>query len=173
MVIHEVPTLSLLTGEKTDRMDEAFVVHETFREKGAEAALEVFRASGSGTLSPQSKHTYTDYPLECQTSALRPPHRLNYFFEHEFIVFHTFTPPFAQVRANGVSVAVVEGSDSGDKFYARVTKIQKEAMNCAHVVWPGGHAIFVTEPEEFAKSLRETLVMLDGTKYGSMTTSKG
>ena len=63
-LVHEEPTLALLTSEKTDRMDEAYVVYETFREKRAEAALQVFRASGAGNLDPQLKHTYTNQPLK-------------------------------------------------------------------------------------------------------------
>lgn len=161
-VVHEVPTLALLTGEKHDRMDEAYVVYETFLEKGAEAALRVFRASGAGTLDPRLKHTYTDQSRQPDAGVPRQYHRLNYFFEYEFIPFHIYTPPFSQVRANGGSIAAVEGADSGDKFYARVTELQAEAMSCRHVVWPGGHAVFVDNPDDFAKSLRETLVELDG-----------
>lgn len=161
-VVHEVPTLALLIGEKTDRIDEAYVVYETFLEHGAEAALEVFRASGAGRLDPQLKHTYTDRPREPRAGISRPPHHLDYFFEYEFIPFHIYTPPLAQVRANGCSVAVVQGAESGDKFYARVTSAQAEAMDSRHIIWPGAHAIFVDSPEEFAGSLRETLVELDG-----------
>ena len=162
IVVHEVPTLTLLTGEKNDRMDEAYAVYEKFLDDGAEAALQTFRASGAGILDPQLKHTYTDRPRKPQSSLPRQPHRLDYFFEYEFIPFHIYTPPFPQIKANGVSIAVVEGADSGDKFYARVTRLQAQAMACRHVVWPGGHAIFVDDPEGFAKSLRKTIVELDG-----------
>ena len=160
-IVHEVPTLALLTGEKTDRMDEAYVVYETFLEKGGEAALQAFRASGAGTLDPQLKHIYTDRPREPNAEASRQPHRLDYFFEFEFIPFHLYTPPFWQIRKNGGSVAVVDGADSGDQFYVRANKFSAEVMRSRHMVWPGGHAIFVDSPEEFAKSLRETLVELD------------
>ena len=172
-IIHETPTLSLLVGEKTDRIDEGFDVYETFKRQGAEAALVRFRASVQGRLHEAEdkapSHRYRSSGAESdggekggpEQPQPRPPHRLDYFFEHEFLILNSYTPPFAQIRANEASVAVVEGRESGDVFYARVTRTQAEVLGCPHHVWPGGHDVFQRHPEAFGESLTESLATLD------------
>ena len=154
-IIHEAPTLNLVPGQKTNRIDDAFQTYETWREYGSEAALEHFRSSGAGEprKPPEGKYKRLEERED------RPPaHRLDYFFEHEFIVLNIYTPPLAQVRANGVSVVTVEGKETGeDNFVVLAARAQSEILSCKHVIWPSGHAAFVTDPKDFAQALLSTL----------------
>jgi pimeloyl-ACP methyl ester carboxylesterase len=164
VIIHEAPTPSLMVGEKTDRVDDAFDVYEIYKKHGPEAALKRFQASVAGKVIPAAdlSHQVDNEPkTAAESQQSRPPHRLDYFFEYEFLTLSTYTPPIAQIRANDLSIAIVEGRDSGKVFHATVTRIQAELMACQHIVWPGAHAVFQSHPEEFAMALRDTLVMLD------------
>ena len=170
-VIHETPTLSLLVGEPVDRLDEGFEVYETFLKRGAEPAFHQFRASVQGRLgdvrdnSDQnpvgSQEKKDDVAHQSGQSSQPTPHRLQYFFEQEFLILNSYTPPFAQIRANKASIAVVEGKASGDVFYARVVRDQAKVLECQHFTWPEGHTIFQSHPEVFAKSLEETLAAME------------
>ena len=170
-IIHETPTLSLLVGEQTDRLDEGFDVYATFKEKGAEAALTRFRASVQGRLNELDRDSHqpsddSQKEVDDQRGQSRPPHRLEYFFEHEFLILNSYTPPIAQIRANKVSMATVEGRESGDIFYARVTRDQARVLGCQHFVWPEGHTIFSSHPDAFARCLTKSLALLDDLKQG-------
>jgi pimeloyl-ACP methyl ester carboxylesterase len=157
VILHEVPTICLLTGEPIDRVHATFAVYSTYIYYGAEAALEVFRASVAG------HHVETPSPPCHRPRAHeQKPHRLDYFFKNEFVVLSIYTPNFAQVQANRVSVATIEGSDSGEMFYARAAREQAAMLGCQHLIWHGGHNVFQTNPEEFVADISRTLTMLKG-----------
>ena len=154
IVIHEIPITSILPDESIARVDSGYAVFQTYIEKGAEAALQHFRSSITGTPSPPS-------PAEVPKVEQAPSHRLDYFFRYEFLIFIIYTPNLSRVRASGVPIATVEGVESKGVFHATSAQVQSEILNCRHVVWPGAHAMFVTHPEVFAEELHKTLLVLD------------
>jgi len=152
VVVHEIPIVSILPEEHIHRVDSACEVFQTYLEKGAEAALRVFRASLSG----KTPEPTLDGPVDPNA----PPHRLEYFFRYEFIVFMTYTPNLSRVKACGVPVATAEGIGSKGVFHAISAQVQSEMMDCRHVVWSGAHAPFLEDPERFVEELHGTIQML-------------
>ena len=151
IIIHEVPIVSILPEEHIKRVNSGYEVYQTYLEKGAEAALRVFRASVSG------KPVEPDPAPGAAVDPNAPPHRLEYFFKCEFIIFMTYTPNLSLVKANGVPAATVQGVESKGVFHAVSSEMQAEIMGCHHVVWSGGHAPFVEDPERFAADLHKRL----------------
>lgn len=163
IILHEVPTINILTAEPIDRVRTTFAVYRTYIEYGPEAALEVFRASVAGKAieTPPLYLSQRRRQPEAETEEEKP-HRLDYFFKNEFVVLSIYTPNFAQVQENGVSVVTVEGSDSHEMFYAKAARAQARLLDCRHVVWRGGHDVFQTHPEESVDDMIKTLTMLEG-----------
>ena len=161
-VIHEIPIISILPEENIRRTDSAYAVIQTYEKKGAEAALAQFRAKvWEKPTGPTSSTNQGRVELaEEQLKKSQAPHKLDFFFKYEFLVFHIYTPNLNQCRATGVPIATVEGVESKGVFHAKSAQIQSEILNCRHVVWPGAHAPFMTHPEVFAEELHKTLLML-------------
>jgi pimeloyl-ACP methyl ester carboxylesterase len=153
MVIHEAPIVSILPGEHIKRVDSGYSVFQIYLEKGAQAALQVFRASVSGK-EPEA------VPSDVATDITSQTHRLDYFFRHEFLVFITYTPNLHMVKASKVPIATVEGVESKEAFHAVSARVQSEILGCHHVVWSGAHAPFMENPEHFATDLHKTLQSL-------------
>ena len=152
VVVHEIPIVSILPEEHTRMVDSAYEVFQTYLDKGAEAAFRAFRASVSGKPSDPAP----DVPVDPKA----PPHRLEYFFRYEFIVFMTYTPNLSLVKASGLPVATVEGIGSKGVFHAISAQVQSGIMGCRHIEWSGAHAPFLEDPECFAEDLNRTIQML-------------
>jgi pimeloyl-ACP methyl ester carboxylesterase len=152
IVIHEIPIVSLLPQESTRKVDAGYNIYQTYLEHGAEAALVQFRSSVTGKPVESLPET--------AEAKVPKPHRLDYFFRYEFLVFHIYTPNLRMIRTSGVSIATVEGEDSSGVFHATSAKVQSEILRCTHVIWPGAHAPFVTDPTTFAIELHKTLEIL-------------
>ena len=158
-VIHEIPIITILPNDHIWRIDNAYLVMQTYEENGAEAALAKFRAGLSEKLiSVRGKERIET--TEQPSKTMEAPHKLDYFFKYEFLVFHVYTPSLSQCRASGVPIATVEGEESKGVFHATSAQIQSEILGCSHVVWPGAHAPFMTMPEVFAERLHETISTL-------------
>ncbi|MCJ1301137.1 hypothetical protein MMC08_003936 [Hypocenomyce scalaris] len=158
IVVHEIPILSILPEESIRKVDAGYAVYQTYLEHGAEAALVQFRSGVTG--KPAEPVPATD------SSKAPQPHRLDYFFRYEFIVFHIYTPNLTRIRASDVFIATVEGVESKGVFHAKSAQVQSEILGCTHVTWPGAHAPFVTDPEMFAEELHKTLEILTDQRGG-------
>lgn len=154
LVLHEVPIVSILPEESIKRVDSGYAVYDTYMANGAEAALRKFRASVSG--KPEEQVDPEVLERERDT-----PHRLEYFFRYEFLIFMTYTPNLDLVRASGVPIATVEGVESKGMFHATSARVQSEILKCMHVVWSGAHAPFAENPELFSRELHRTLDALN------------
>ena len=155
-IIHEIPIITILPNDDIWRIHNAYIVMQTYEESGAEAALKEFRAGLSKKLISVQGKERTEQP----SRTVRPPHKLDYFFKYEFLVFHIYTPNLNQCRASGVPIATVEGEESKGVFHASSAQVQSDILGCRHMVWPGAHAPFVTIPEVFAEKLHETISTL-------------
>ena len=150
LVVHETPIVSILPEESIARVDNAYAVFDTYIAKGAEAALRHFRSSITG--KPEEVKMPENF-----TTQSEPPHRLEYFFRYELIMFVTYTPNLDLIRVSGVPIATVQGLESKGVFHATSAQVQSEILECLHLVWPGGHAPFSTHPEAFSEELHKTL----------------
>ena len=45
--------------------------------------------------------------------------------------------------------------------YAQTTHVQKDILGCEQYVWPGGHLLYLVDPEGFVKVMLETLEKLE------------
>lgn len=154
VILHEVPIVSILPEEHIKRVDSGYDVFQTYLEGGAEAALRTFRASVSGN---QVEPAPPKVPMDPNA----PPHRLEYFFKYEFVIFMVYTPNLGAVKANGVPVATVEGIGSKGMLHAVSSKVLSEILGCRHVVWSGAHAPFAENAELFGEDLHKTILLLE------------
>ena len=153
VVIHEIPIVSLLPEESIRKVDAGYNIYHTYLEQGAETALVHFRSSVTGKPIETA-------PAGAAAAKAPEPHRLDYFFRYEFLVFHIYTPNLHRIRTSGVPIATAEGEESKGVFHATSARVQSEILHCTHVIWPGAHAPFVTDPTMFAVELHKTLEIL-------------
>jgi hypothetical protein len=168
----QIDTLDIF--KSSEEIDSSSAVYGTHKARGTVAAAQQFSVSvrskakskpEKADLQEESKAQPKIEDQILQLSSEEPkPHPLEYFFTNAFLIFNLFVPSMAEIRVNGVSIAILEGIESGDIFYARVTRLQAEILKFQHVVWPGGHVLFKDEPEVFVAEMHNTLQMLDNKK---------
>jgi pimeloyl-ACP methyl ester carboxylesterase len=149
VVAHEAPTTVLLS-DTTYHVNRAFVLYDTYREKGVAAASESFRTEMKG-YDP----AYMAKP-EDQGGPKRPADTdVVNFWENEFLTFTIYCPDLRKIVENKVSIAVAVGDLSDDAFYARTTIKQAEILGCPQFLFPGDHNGYDSQPVGFAKDLKQ------------------
>jgi pimeloyl-ACP methyl ester carboxylesterase len=148
VIAHEGPT-TILIDDTTYHVDRAFVLYDTYREKGALAAFQSFRVEFKG-------YEEEDFKPESEGGRATPsPADGINFWENEFMTFTIYCPDLRKIVENKVSMAVARGVKSADAFYARTTIKQAEILGCKNFVFPGHHSGFQSFPEKFSKALNE------------------
>lgn len=90
------------------------------------------------------------------------PEDITKFFESEFMAFALFCPDLGRVVRNQVKIVVATGERSADVWYARTTLEHRKMLGCKHWDFPGNHAGFELEPEEFGRMLVGVLDGMEG-----------
>jgi pimeloyl-ACP methyl ester carboxylesterase len=83
----------------------------------------------------------------------------DYVFRHHVMPMVDFMPDLAAIRAAGTptAVAVGDGSLAGDYRQVRISRAMADELGCALVTFPGHHHAYEDRPDEFARSLAETI----------------
>jgi pimeloyl-ACP methyl ester carboxylesterase len=151
VIAHEAPTTVLL-DDTTYHVNRAFVLYDTYREKGEGAAAQAFFTEMKGYKVDEGAKSEDERDPKQPTLA----DKIN-FWENEFLTFTIYCPDLRKIVENNVSIAVARGVDSGDAFYARTTVKQAEILGCEQFIFPGHHTGYNLYPEGFAKELKLAL----------------
>lgn len=183
LIVHEAPTFALLPRKQAaDMLDFIFDVHAIFKRGLPVEAFGKFLSmtkgwdakgddgpDGNSIVGGRGGDSGGEGSPVPEGSPPLTPSTL-FWFEHEFLTASIYTPNLFELRASlhdgqfkgltPCSVACVAGKASEDAPYARTTYAQAEILQCRHLVWPGGHLVYLFDPSSFAKAMREALLLL-------------
>ena len=142
IIAHEAPTIVLL-DDATSFIDRVYMLQDTYRTQGLDAAQNAFNEWLIGYESDFKKAS---------------PSREDFvnFWDNEFTLT-LYCPSLDHIVRNKVAIAVGAGIKSGEAMYARTTKIHAEKLGCRRYMFPGHHQGYRSEPEAFAKRMMEAL----------------
>ena len=83
----------------------------------------------------------------------------DYVFRHHVLPMVDFRPDLAAIRQAGTpaAVAVGDGSLAGGYRQVRIARAMADELGCPLVTFPGHHHAYEDRPDEFARSLAETI----------------
>lgn len=146
MIVHEAPTTALL-DDATYQLDRAFMLPDTYRSSGTDAALQAFAAEmkGFGNSPPLAEPSSQDWRNS---------------WEYEFLQFTIYCPDLRKIVENRVKIGVAAGVKSEDAFYARTTLLRAGILACPRFLFPDHHSGYEAEPKLFAVELIKALQVL-------------
>lgn len=151
IIAHE-PPVALLLPEAKEAEKGMREIYETYRRDGIRAAWELFGAFTGLAMRPQGGGEPPD--AEARERAVASSRR---FFEHSLLPVVLYRPDVEALRNSSVRVVVAAGAASKGEFPHRTAAALSERLGTSLVEFPGGHAGFVSDPQEFAEVLRRTL----------------
>jgi pimeloyl-ACP methyl ester carboxylesterase len=82
-----------------------------------------------------------------------------FVFRHQVMEMVEFMPDLAAIKEAGIRtlVGAGEGSLSGSYCYTRSARAMADTLGCGMVTFPGHHHAYEDRPDEFARSLAETI----------------
>ncbi|KAJ9616428.1 hypothetical protein H2200_000146 [Cladophialophora chaetospira] len=167
LIAHESPTMTLLPGEEgTKWIDWAFSVFRTYKTAGPKKAMVEFLSMTVGWKATSSG-AGADIPPPQSEDEIEMDRDHLFWFENEYTL-SVFTPNLLELKRHLVgkykdtlSVAVTVGKNSGDAPYAKTTYVHEEILSCQHHMWPGGHLLYLVDPQGFVKVFLDTLEKLE------------
>jgi pimeloyl-ACP methyl ester carboxylesterase len=147
VIAHEPPVALLLpdAAEARAGFDD---VYDTYRNDGIGAAWQRFSTFTGITMPPQ------DADATPSAEAAATSER---FFRHGLLPIGLYQPDFSALEHTPVRVVVAGGITSKGEFPQRTAAALAERLGTPLMDFPGGHAGFVTDPEDFAAVLRRAL----------------
>jgi pimeloyl-ACP methyl ester carboxylesterase len=152
VVAHEPPVVSLLAdGDRyLDLFDD---IYDTFRSRGAGAAMRKFgAAAGFGPPRIGSLEFFRMLPL-----IPRIRRNIPFWLQHELRQYTRFAPDLSLLRSRLAHLVLAGGEESRERFPYRATAALAEAVGTTVADLPGGHAGYRTHATEFASRLRGLL----------------
>jgi pimeloyl-ACP methyl ester carboxylesterase len=147
-VIHEPLTIGILpdSGEQRAFFQGLCRLNE---EEGPVAAY----LGWTGSIGLDAQPTFS------RRSVARAKRDGPFVFRHQVMEMVDFMPDLAAIRAAGIRtvVATGEGSLSGNYTYVRSARAVADVLGCPLVTFPGHHHAYEDRPDEFARSLAETI----------------
>lgn len=153
LVAHE-PPLTLLLPEAEEIRAGMHGVYETYRSRGIGAAWESFASVTGMGLLPQNGRVEPPSP---SAGAVATSDR---FFGHGLLPIALYEPDITELRAAAARVVVAAGTASRGELAQRTAFALAERLGTPMAEFPGGHAGFVSDAEEFAVLLRRLLAEL-------------
>ncbi|MFI7025692.1 alpha/beta fold hydrolase [Micromonospora sp. NPDC049900] len=156
VVVHEPPLVSILpdAAHWLGFYDDLYL---TYRERGGEAARELFRdhvGLAGETRPPEDARLPPDQLAQLQARL----HRNQVFwFEHETRSFPAYRPDLELLRRYAARLVLAGGSTSREQFAYRPNQALARLLGLALIDFPGGHVGHVTHPYEFADRLADVL----------------
>jgi clorobiocin biosynthesis protein CloN7 len=148
LVAHE-PPVALLLPEAEQARAGFEDVYDTYPKDGIAAAWQKFSA-------------FTGVTLQRRDPASQPPSDIvamsERFFRHGLLPIALYAPNFPALRAAKTRVVVAGGTTSRGQLPRRTAAALAERLGTALVEFPGGHAGFASDPDDFVAVLRPLLV---------------
>ncbi len=148
LVAHE-PPVALLLPEAEEVRAGMHEIYETYTNSGISDAWESFASFTGMTMRPQGGDADPPPP---SAEAIASSER---FFGHGLLPIALYQPDFSALQAAPARVMVAGGTTSKGEFAQRTAVALAERLDIPLIEFPGGHAGFVTEPQEFAAVLRD------------------
>jgi pimeloyl-ACP methyl ester carboxylesterase len=155
-IVHEPPLASVLP-DADDWLAFYAGLYEIYRDSGAKAAMEVFRArmGMNGTTRPPDSAQLPPQELAEMLFRIRGNHTL--WFEREILTFPGFVPDIPALKAVSDRLVLAGGDTSREDFPYQPNTVLAEQLGVDIVHFPGGHVGHVTHPFEFAETLTRVL----------------
>jgi pimeloyl-ACP methyl ester carboxylesterase len=153
VVAHEPPAVELLPDPTAER---AFFaeVYERYQRQGVEAAMAFF---GAGTGMPDPPPPGVELPPPVAEMLDRFGRNTGFFLEHELRQFTSYLPDVPALHAVADRIVLAGGVDSDGYLPYRPGSALADRLGAEVVRMPGGHLGYMTDPVEFAATLREVL----------------
>jgi pimeloyl-ACP methyl ester carboxylesterase len=148
LVVHEPLTIRILPD-----FDEQRAFFQGLRAKNEREGPVAAYLAWAGSIGLDSQ------PTVSRRSVARAKRDGPFVFRHHVMEMVEFGPDFAAIKETGTPavVAAGEGSRSGDYCYVRSARAVADILGCALVTFPGHHHAYEDRPDEFARSLAETI----------------
>jgi len=144
LVAHE-PPVSLLLPEAEEARAGFHDIYETYRSSGAGPAWQRFAAFTGMNARPQGEG-----PPQASATSGR-------FFRHGLLPIALYQPDFPALKAAATPIVVGLGTASKGELPERAGAALALRLGTPPVEFPGGHAGFASDPEDFAAVLRRVL----------------
>ncbi len=149
VIAHE-PPLALLLPDAEEARAGIDNVYDTYRNHGIGAAWQRFSAFSGMTMRPQGGDARQPPSAEATATSER-------FFRHGFLPIALYRPDLSALQGTPVRVVVAGGTTSKGQFAQRTAAALAEALVTSLIDFPGGHAGFASDPEDFAAALHRAL----------------
>jgi clorobiocin biosynthesis protein CloN7 len=150
LVAHE-PPLALLLPDAQAVSAGMHDIYDTYSKSGAGAAWKSFGTLTGMTMRPPREDAAPQPPSaeEAATS--------DRFFRHGLLPIGLYEPDIPALKATPTRVVVGGGTASKGEFAQRTAAALAERLDTPLIDFPGGHAGFASDAEDFAVVLRRTL----------------
>ena len=150
LVAHE-PPLALLLPEAEGARAGIYHIYATYRDRGDRAAWERFSTFTGMNMGLQNQYAASQpQPAEAVATSDR-------FFRHGLLPIAFYLPDLSTLQGAAVRVVVAGGTTSKGQFAQRTAVALAERLGTPLVDFPGGHAGFASDTEDFAGVLGRTL----------------
>jgi pimeloyl-ACP methyl ester carboxylesterase len=150
LVAHE-PPVALLLPEADEARVQVQDIYDTYRTSGIGAAWQKFFTFTGLALPPQGEGAAPQPPPAEQDATSER------FFGHGLLPITLYEPDFAALQAAPTRVVVGGGIASRGQFAQRTAAALAERLGTPLRDFPGGHAGFLSDAQEFATILRRIL----------------
>ena len=148
-VLYEPPLLAIVPDGDAVVAGFQAAIDRAMAEGGPSRALEQFMRTNAG--DEVVDQVLTSIPVADRDRLLGNGEA---FFERELPIFAAFVPDRDAMRASGVPLTVVVGSDNRDTWYGDAARWLAEGTGADLVEHPGGHAGVFTHSEAFIALVR-------------------
>jgi clorobiocin biosynthesis protein CloN7 len=150
LVAHE-PPVGMVLPEREEVRAGFYEIYDTFRNKGSEAGWQKFFEFAGIQLPSAGADAAQSPPSEEMVATSER------FFRHGLLPIALYEPDLDALRAAPTRMVVAGGTTSKGEFAQRAAAALAGRLGDPLVDFPGGHAGFTTDAEDFAAVLRRTL----------------
>jgi pimeloyl-ACP methyl ester carboxylesterase len=152
LVAHEPPLMTLLS-DADEQLAFTEAVHATYQREGLQAAMGKFAAGmGLRGLRPPGD---AELPAPLQETMTRTLTNLEFWIEHELLVYPRLTPDMEALRAHSAQLVLAGGDESREKNLppCRPNMVLAERLGLTVVDFPGDHVGYGSHAAAFADQL--------------------
>ncbi len=150
LVAHE-PPVALLLPEAEEARAGVHDIYDTYRNNGIGAAWQKFLDFAGLQLPLQGENVVPSPPSEEMVATSER------FFGHGLLPIALYEPDFAALQVAPTRVVIAGGTTSKGELAQRTAAALAERLGTPLADFPGGHAGFTSDAEDFVAVLRRTL----------------